>query len=93
MIMLSNETYEQMIARQQMIYNLAHCSDADADRINNRLQQCNVRVVRDDNSAEQNTTIRTRQQLICTLQNDDSIKCVQYSFNGQWTTAQATLVN
>jgi hypothetical protein len=76
-------------ARQQMIYGLAHCSDATANRINNRLQQCNVRVVREDGSTEPNFTIRTRQQLVGAMQDDPTIKCVQYNFNQKWTTAQA----
>ncbi len=75
-------------ARQRMICGLAHCSWADDDRINNRLQQCNTRIVRKDGSTEPNTNIRTRLQLIAALQDDPTIKCVQYNFNQKWITAQ-----
>ncbi len=77
------------ITRQQMIFGLAHCSWATEDRINNRLQQCNVRIVREDGSTEPNFNIRTCWQLIAALQADPTIKCVQYDFNQKWTTAQA----
>jgi hypothetical protein len=78
-----------MTARQQMIFNLSNCSDATADRINDRLQQCNVRICREDGGTEENSSIRTRQQLIHALSNDSTIKSVQYLFNQQWTTVQA----
>ena len=77
------------ITRQQMIYSLTHCSDATADRINNRLQRCNVRIVRSDGSTEPNFTIYTTQQLVSAMQNDPSIKSVRYYFNSEWTIAQA----
>jgi seryl-tRNA(Sec) selenium transferase len=80
---------EMSNARQQMISNLSNCSDATADRINDRLQQCNVRICREDGGIESSSSIRTRQQLIYALQNDSTIKSVQYLFNQEWTTAQA----
>ena len=73
----------------EMIHGLKYCSAAVADRINNRLQQCNRRIVRTDGSTEPNWTICTREQLIGALQDDPTIKSVQYYFNQKWTTAQA----
>jgi hypothetical protein len=77
------------VTRQQMIFGLKQCSWATEDRIDNRLRHCNVRIVREDGSSEPTWDIRTRLQLIAALQDDPTMKCVQYYFNQKWTTAQA----
>jgi|GEM_PF-3526184 len=74
-----------MRTRQQIIKYLTSFNDAESDRICDRLQQCNVRVIRANGDIESNTTIHTHLQLIGALTNDPSIKDVEYMFNGKWT--------
>lgn len=76
-----------MQSRSQIIFGLEHANDADSDRINDRLQQCNVRICRTDGSTEMTTSIRTRLQLANELKNDLAIDRVEYQYNNQWATA------
>ncbi len=70
--------------RSQAIKYLTNLNEFDADRICDRLQQCNVRVTRINGDVERDFTIRTRWHLVNALTNDASIKHVEYLFNGKW---------
>lgn len=78
-----------MQSRTQMIYNLEHANDMEIERINDRLQQCNVRIVRTDGSTEI-SDIRTRFQLANALRDDETIDHAEYYFNGEWKIAQVS---
>ena len=73
--------------RNEIIKSLDCPSDAECDRINSRLQQCNLRVVRTDGSVEHGSDVRTRLQLQQAMLDDETIERIEYRYNGEWKTA------
>ena len=74
-----------MNLRTQTIKSLKFCTDAESNRISNRLQQCNVRAKQANNQTKLINSIRTPQQAAHLLENDLSILAIEYMFNGIWT--------
>lgn len=77
------------MTRDQIISSLFNCSELDSDRLNDRLQQCNVRIIRTDGSVERTFDIRTTYRLALSLKSDPTIKDVEYQFNQKWIPARA----
>ena len=78
-----------MVTRDQIVNSLKHCSDAQANRISDRLQSCNVRIVKIDNSTELSSTLRTRHQVAYLMESNSQISRVEYYFNGIWSVCHA----
>lgn len=74
--------------RNQIINSLLFCSDAEADRIADRLQGCTVRIVRNDGSTEINSELRTRLQVASLMKKDATVSHVEYCFNKKWIICQ-----
>lgn len=76
--------------RNQIIDSLINASAAETSRLAERLQTCNVRIVRNNGTTEMDSDLRTPLQVACLMQEDLSVSRVEYQFNRRWSTCYAT---
>jgi hypothetical protein len=76
-----------MITRREIISRLTHCSDAEHDRLCDRFQQCNVRIVRVDGTFELSFEVRGPTTAAAAMENDPTIARFEYNFNNEWVPA------
>ena len=82
-----NQPKGKKMNRNQIMASLENPGEAECSRINDRLQQCNIREVRADGSTVQNTSVRTRLQLLRAMREDETVLRFEYRYNGEWVTA------
>ena len=75
---------ENDMTRNKSIKRLSNPSEAYCIRIADRLQGCNVRVVRTNGTSDGNVAIRCRLQALSAMLDDETIVGVEYRFNGRW---------
>jgi len=74
--------------RNETIERLSDTSEAYCSRIADRMQDCNVRIVRTDGTSDcGNSAIRCRLQALHAMLGDETIAGIEYRFNGRWESA------
>jgi hypothetical protein len=72
------------MTRTEIIERLSNTSEAYCSRIADRLNSCNVRVVRTNGTRDGNAAIRCRLQALHAMLDDETIAGVEYRFNNRW---------
>lgn len=77
------------MTRSELIHGLKFCSRADREKLNDRLQSCSVKIYRRDSAPVCGDALRTVQQVITLLTQDETVEAIKYRFNGEWRVLEA----